>query len=291
MEPGVENTGSPMRQPFEERFGIRAQTTRSQGRRKRWARQWQDYMEECRMGARIGRGRQYAMSGNVKSLRISPGVVEAVVRGMAPEPYNCRILCETVQGEEREALVAGLRMRPMLLALLLAGELPEQVETHFRAAGVPLVPSRLAPLKAECDCPDSAEFCKHSAAVMFLMCEAFEQDPLLLVRYRGISLDDIFGADAPGGADTRLEVPESPGADARAAEDAGVPAGTAAGAVPALEYAAEGGAPLVDELGPLPFWRGDSRFCDTIRDCLSRARAGLVRSGAAKCAGQFRKGS
>lgn len=293
MDDASGDVGASARRPFEEVFGIRAQTTRSQARRSRLARLWQEYMEECRMGVRIGRGRQYAMSGNVKSLRITPGAVEARVKGSAPEPYLCRVLCEAVGGEARKALSAALRERPMLLALLLAGELPEQVETHFRAAGVPLVPSRLSPLRVECGCPDAAAFCKHAAAVMFLMCEAFEQAPLLLLEYRGVGGADLFGAGGAGAASPARSARKIPG-QPWGAQDGGATTPRKPGGddgLAALDYAPEGGAPLIDELGPLPFWRGDTRFCDTVRDCLSRARAGLVRSGAARCAGQSQKGS
>lgn len=253
---------------FEERFGIRSQKTRSQPTKKWWARRWHDYMEECRMGVRIGRGRQYAMSGNVRSLEISPGLVEARVKGSEDTPYLCRIRCDALGEAGSAAIAAFFRERPMLLAQLLIGNLPEQVETRFRASGVPLVPSSVAPLSVECNCPDNAEFCKHAAAVMFILGELFEQDPLLLLNFRGLRKEAIFG-DPPLGAEGGAATTPT---KAHSVADSGTDF-WGSGGIPALEFSTQGcDEPLPKKLGTLPFWRGECRFVDTLTECIAQAR-------------------
>jgi uncharacterized Zn finger protein len=251
----VEEGGS-MEGDFERRFGIRMQSTRSRPPRKRWSRQWQEYMESLHMGARIGRGRQYATGGNVRSLVVSPGLVMAEVRGSAPAPYRCEISCDAADAGACGRLADFLRSRPMLLARLLTGDLPEAVETRFRVEGVPLSPSDIARLSVHCSCPDGAAFCKHSAAVMFLLCETFDADPLLLLKFRGLDAAAIYGEEADTQA---LRQPDNP-----TPRQPGNPETAAPG-----DVAASGD--LMEFPGPLPIWRGESRFAESVQECLDRA--------------------
>ena len=36
-----------------------------------------------------------------------------------------------------------------------------------------------------CSCPDSEVPCKHLAATFYLLAEAFDEDPFLILRWRG----------------------------------------------------------------------------------------------------------
>lgn len=247
---------------FERRFGIRMQSTRSRPPRKRWSRQWQAYMESLQMGARIGRGRQYATGGNVRSLGVSPGLAVAEVRGGAPAPYRCEIRCEAADAATKGRIAEFLRSRPMLLARLLAGDLPEAVETRFRVEGVPLAPSELAPLAVHCTCPDGAAFCKHAAAVLFLLCETFDADPLLLLRFRGVDAAAIYGErnDNPSTHQPVNPLSRQPDVPKTAA------LGNAAASGDLMEFP-----------GPLTFWRGESRFSESVQECLDRASAAARR--------------
>ena len=51
-------------------YGIRAQSLRSTSSINWWAKRWIKSLEAMRLGARLGRGKQYATSGQVTSLRI-----------------------------------------------------------------------------------------------------------------------------------------------------------------------------------------------------------------------------
>ena len=66
---------------------------------------------------------------------------------------------------------------------------PESCRTKLRTsspeAGVALFPERGSHLITSCTCPDWATPCKHAAAVCYLMAEAFDDDPFLLLAFRG----------------------------------------------------------------------------------------------------------
>ena len=261
----------PVRVPRPVSGGIRAQLRRSQAPRSWWAKRWLAYMESLGMGARLGRGRSYAISGQVADLAIGPGCVEAVVQGAGPRPYHCRIECHSATATQRRALVRELLARPMLLAQLLVRNLPVQVETLFRAAGCPLLPSEVAGLRVVCDCPDPSPYCKHGAAVMFILGETVGQDPLLLLEMRGLTQEDIFGASGGESADTALP-PPPPEIPARC-DPASFWGG---GKAEDFDYGpapekGSGEAPLARRLGGLPFWRGEERFIDTLAQCGARS--------------------
>ena len=252
---------------FEERFGIRLQATRSTRPKAWWGREWQDYMESCHMGARIGRGRQYATGGNLRSLAVSPGRAEASVAGSGGNRYVVRAECQTVGGAAKRRLLARLGA-PAVLARLLAGDLPERIGTVFKAEGFPLLPSPSFPLKVSCSCPDGAEHCKHVAALLFVLGEAACGNPLLLLRMRGIAEGELFGVEGFQDACAAIaaEVAKS---------EAEPPAGASAGeaAEPPAFANASGRGPLAATLGPLPLWRGESRFADAIQEYLACAAA------------------
>ena len=75
--------------------------------------------------------------------------------------------------------------KPGYAARLLAGELPHEIEDVFAEAGAALFPERGSHLITSCTCPDWATPCKHAAAVCYLMAEAFDDDPFLLLAFRG----------------------------------------------------------------------------------------------------------
>ena len=57
--------------------GIRAQELRTGAGRSWWARRWMQTMERMGLGARLGRGRNYAMSGQVTRMTLAGPRVEA----------------------------------------------------------------------------------------------------------------------------------------------------------------------------------------------------------------------
>lgn len=258
------------RVPQAVRGGIRAQVRRSQKSRKPWAQQFLDYMESLNMGARLGRGRSYAMTGQVYNLDIAPGVIKAKVQGAEEKPYTCTLKCEKVSAKEKGKIVEHLRQRPMLLAQLQVRNLPPSLELIFRAAGYPLLPNDTYPWVPSCSCQDDSDNCKHVAAVMFILSEAFEHDPMLLLKFRGITDEDLFGVEE----EEPVKKPSRRKATPQKVEQE-IPFWGDDGSSP-FDYGPQperevGGAPLVHRLGTIPFWRGEERFLETMEHCGERA--------------------
>ena len=177
--------------------GIRAQESRSGAGRSWWSRRWREIMERMGLGARLGRGRNYAASGQVVSLKIAGPHIEASVVGTRPDPYLITIDFRTPSDDARERIVSSLRAEPMIVARLLADDLPVEVETLFKAEGCDLFPGgRLSPGKydmtTKCSCPDYANPCKHSSAVLLLLGEEVTRRPATLLELRGITLEELY---------------------------------------------------------------------------------------------------
>ena len=177
--------------------GIRAQESRSGAGRSGWSRRWREIMERMGLGARLGRGRNYAASGQVVSLKIAGPHIEASVVGTRPDPYLITIDFRTPSDDARDRIVSSLRAEPMMVARLLADDLPVEVETLFKAEGCDLFPGgRLSPGKydmtTKCSCPDYANPCKHSSAVLLLLGEEVTRRPATLLELRGITLEELY---------------------------------------------------------------------------------------------------
>lgn len=276
--------------PLPVRGGIHVQSPKPRASRKWWAAKWMDFMEELHMGARLGRGRSYAISGQVFQLDVSPGLVAASVQGGKSEPYHVKLQFEVIPSDVKAKLVAKLRARPLILAQMLVHNLPRSVDVMFRATGYPLVPSVANSFVASCDCPDYANPCKHIAAILILLTEAFESDPLRLLTLRGISREDLLGKDehAPGTpSSSPISATDALYDGAFSAADSEQPqpcAGNHAlsGTMPfwgrASDMKADLGpapvgsrkSPLISRLGGIPFWRGEQRFSEAMEQCSER---------------------
>ena len=99
-----------------------------------------------------------------------------------------------------EPLVAALRAEPMLVARLLTDDLPLEVEAIFRREGFDLFPGgkiaeRVYDVTTKCSCPDWANPCKHSLAVLFILGEECAWRPATLLELRGITMEELCDED------------------------------------------------------------------------------------------------
>jgi uncharacterized Zn finger protein len=180
--------------------GIRAQELRTGAGRSWWAKRWLQTMERMGLGARLGRGRNYAMSGQVTRMTIAGPRVEASVTGTRPQPYAVTVDFRVPEDSARERIVGRIRSEPMLVARLLVDDLPTEMEMIFRDEGYDLFPGgKLAPgrydVTTSCSCPDYANPCKHSSAVLMILGEEIARRPSTLLELRGISMEELCGED------------------------------------------------------------------------------------------------
>lgn len=257
--------------------GIRAQDLRTLVRTAWWARRWIGALEAMRLGPRLGRGRQYAVAGQVTDLVLEGPHVEASVTGSRPDPYKVSLDFTAVQGD---AVAHALRAEPMLLARLLTDDLPTEVEALLRDEDVPLFP-KSEPLgrtpegkprydvRMTCTCPDWARPCKHVVAVLLLLGEEIARRPSTLLALRGVDVEDLLPPDPSA---DRAD-PSADRADPFAAAQTSV-GGTLPSEIllPPARHGMDDPAPLLKRLGPVPFWRGHARCVEALGKIYGRVR-------------------
>lgn len=218
--------------------GLRTQT----GLRNLWWRkQWIAWLEDLHMGARLGRGRNYAQLGQIRDLTVSPGEIHAVVQGAEETPYRLSILLNPLP---QEIILPLLDAHPLLTAQIAAHTLPLSLEELIRQQGLSLFPEGKKEIHFRCTCKDWARPCKHLAAALCLFADAIAADPSLLLRFRGIPFPDDLPILTP-----KILPPE----DILALHPTTNPA-----AVPR-------------RLGTLPYWHGSEDFRKTLESAYSRA--------------------
>ncbi len=275
--------------PRTTRGGIKAQSSRGTFGKSWWARRWISVLESFDIGERLTRGKSYARKGQVLSVDIQEGHVRASVQGSRAKPYDVKISVTQIPLPEWQKLSRTAFTQAIIAAKLLAGEMPEDVETHFTANSISLFPARYDDLETECSCPDFSNPCKHIAAVYYLLGEEFDRDPFLVFRLRGMSKDNLLELIAK--ATDELEHIDD--ASLRAASSEALtktanPSETLAGSisidakdywkvtVPDQLQSSSGKIPTVHaslpkRLGNFPFWRGSENLFEALEEIYRRA--------------------
>jgi uncharacterized Zn finger protein len=180
--------------PIETDQGIKAKSKRGDFVKNWWATRWIKSLERLLDAGRLRRGRTYARKGQVLSIEETKSGIEAKVQGSRKRPYNVTINIDSLSSAQWEKVIDALAEQAIFTAQLLAGEMPDEIEEAFKAAGVSLFPETEVELMTNCSCPDWANPCKHVAAVHYILGEQFDEDPFLLFRLRGRTQEQILDA-------------------------------------------------------------------------------------------------
>jgi uncharacterized Zn finger protein len=205
----------PPSRPRRVEGGIKARSRRGQIGESWWSGRFVAILESLGMGPRLGRGRAYARAGQVLDLTVAPGTVSARVQGSRARPYRVSIGLARFGEADWARVESALAARALYSAKLLAGEMPREIEEVFASCGLSLFPERAQDLAMSCSCPDWAVPCKHIAATFYLLAEAFDRDPFLILAWRGRARDDLLARlrtlRALTGSDAGFDDAERPG--------------------------------------------------------------------------------
>lgn len=178
--------------PIKRSDGIQSRSKRGAFASNWWAKRWIALLESYGMGSRLERGRSYARGGQVLQIDIGVGQVQARVQGSRPKPYTVEIQVKALADKEWERVLDAISEQAIFTAQLLNGEMPQEIETVFEAARIPLFPKTARDLMTGCSCPDDANPCKHTAAVFYLLGEQFDTDPFLIFTLRGRTREQVI---------------------------------------------------------------------------------------------------
>jgi hypothetical protein len=178
-------------QPISVDGGIAVRAKRGKIGERWWSRRFVDILETICDGGRLARGRSYARKGQVIDFAVAPGRVRARVQGSRPKPYHVTITIPAYDEVDWSRIQAALGTQALYRAALLAGDMPHEIVDVFASLDRPLFPSEL---DMRCTCPDWSIPCKHASAVLYVLAEAFDDDPFLVLAWRGRARDELLDA-------------------------------------------------------------------------------------------------
>jgi uncharacterized Zn finger protein len=240
-----------------------------------WSQRFIDLLESFGLGSRLERGRAYARAGQVTELEVEPGIVLAKVQGSRYTPYRVRIRGKVFSEHQWRRAEKAIAARALTLAKLLAGEMPHDIEEVLAACKLTLLPGSYDELRATCTCPDTANPCKHVAAVYYILAERFDEDPFALFTWRGMTRDELLeqlrvrraratGKRAPADAASTDAPPAYEPPPLSALLDRFWRAGPELAALHFSPLAAEAPDALLRQLGPSPLEVGDQNLVELL---------------------------
>ena len=178
--------------PREARGGIKASSRRGDFAESWWGKRWIEVLESFPIGARLSRGKACARRGQVLSLEVRGGTVEAQVQGSRVKPYRCHIDIAPYDEETWRRILGVVGAHAYLAAALLGGRVPPELEEALEREDLPLFPVEEDRIAMSCSCPDWSVPCKHLAAVFYLLGERMDGDPFLLFELQGLSREELL---------------------------------------------------------------------------------------------------
>ncbi|HET9518797.1 MAG TPA: SWIM zinc finger family protein [Actinoplanes sp.] len=171
--------------------GIAVRAKRGKIGERWWSRRFVDILEGICDSGRLARGRAYARKGQVLDFELTPGAITGRVQGSRPTPYTVTINIDAYGDGAWTDICTALGSQALFRAALLAGEMPHEIVELFDELDLPLFPSTL---DMQCSCPDWGWPCKHLSAVLYVLAEAFDDDPFLVLAWRGRAREELLTA-------------------------------------------------------------------------------------------------
>ena len=157
-----------------------------------WSERWTRFLLAHGLENRLQHDLRYAQQGHVLDIEISKNCITARVQGSRPQPYLVEIRVKAFPPEIWDTILTTIASQAVLSAIMLNGEMPENIESIFHEAGVSLFPQTLKEIATACSCPDSANPCKHIAAIFYILGQEFAKNPLVIFLLRGKTRESLL---------------------------------------------------------------------------------------------------
>lgn len=142
----------------------------------------------------LASGRRLARAGGVQWLDVVPGAARAEVISEDGAPHPARLEIRALRDEERVLVLAVAATHPDLVLRMTAGDYPESFERDLAADYLSLLPRGGSEVSFDCTCLDWPGPCQHVSALLYVLVEAVEEQPMLLATIRGIRVEELVGA-------------------------------------------------------------------------------------------------
>ncbi|HWL07893.1 MAG TPA: SWIM zinc finger family protein [Planctomicrobium sp.] len=178
-----------------EKKGVKLQPIQIEGRaiaKTFWGKAWCNNLERYSdYENRLPRGRTYARNGSIIDLQIHKGKIKAIVQGSSI--YNVTIDLTPLDQKGWKKIVQDCSQSIHSLLDLLQGRLSDGVMERLVRPKEGLFPQPKE-IKIRCSCPDWADLCKHSAAVLYGVGARLDKSPDLLFLLRQVDQAELVSS-------------------------------------------------------------------------------------------------
>jgi uncharacterized Zn finger protein len=176
--------------PLPVKNGLATRNARGQIGASWWARGWIEPFEAVTPRPVLDQGRRYARKGQIVSIDLEIGRIEAKVQGTREEPYKCYAVFSPWLRKDREIVRQRLSETAAPMAALLAKRMPDDVQDLLNP--LTLYPRFDPPPECHCECVNDGRLCKHLASVCYILAELFDDDPFMLLHLRGVPSGELY---------------------------------------------------------------------------------------------------
>lgn len=154
-----------------------------------WGQRWLDALKKIDFENRIQRGSRYARNGSVQHVQTLNNSILADVQGSARLPYKVKVTVPVIPYSHKKKLIERISLNKLIIPAFINREVSPLMEEEARALGISIFPDSWTSLQMSCSCPDFAVPCKHIAALIYVISEMIDRDPLFLFRLKGLDLE------------------------------------------------------------------------------------------------------
>lgn len=156
-----------------------------------WARWLATSVAPDEGSPRAERGRALARTGHVHGVAVVEGEITARVIGSAGNEYRVGLAADPILPRVWAAVIGSQRGRTLFAAAAAGREQSLQLE-HVMTIDwdEPLIPPGRS-IRRSCTCPDAdrSGACKHVTALAYVVADAIDSDPSLLLEWRGCTAE------------------------------------------------------------------------------------------------------
>ena len=164
-----------------------------------WGQKFITAIESFTDSARLGRGRSYARGGKILEFAVNKGEIEATIKGSVnpyfgvyTEPrYHTVVKIKAISQKDWSEIIQNMATNASFVSKLLLNEVPENIESSFKAVNKNLLPRSSKDFQTSCSCPDWSNPCKHIAGLCYRFASELDEDPFLIFELRGLTQEQL----------------------------------------------------------------------------------------------------
>lgn len=175
-----------------------------------WGQKWLDSLTGIDNANRIPRGLTYARNDSVFNLKVDPdkAMISAFVVGKYCPYYKVELKFERVKAEKTRQFMDAAARDLSVVSGLANRKLAPRLFDIATELGIKLFPTSWHDVSMTCTCPDFAVPCKHIAAVIYVVSEFIDTNPVMYFNLLGIDIiEELESRDIFAAHEEALETP------------------------------------------------------------------------------------